>query len=614
MGRSRSSQASRSEPSGRRTRSTRAFSETGLRGVFFVALCAAMPLGVGVLARGVTVPSRPPGIVTRTLDRLEDPAVAWWLAIVGAAGTVLVIAWEWALVRSPPGVSARLAIYWVDDRWQWPLLLVAGIVGISGLATLARRGSIVPAVWCAGCLALGVLGAVGLPLPVWYRFLLLCQIPLALGVAVVVSRSWRSRTTALILATFCLALGVKVVTLLDSSAKVSYFGSPLQPAWALGDHIPPGPGIVATDPKTAYFIPAATGHRVLTLDKGHASSRTELVQAETGYQLLRRHYAGGRDWWNAAQQMWRRGVRYVVVEKHTTLEPRSLAAFTWETSMLRTQADRRALSRYFYANNRVGNLIFDSADYAVYRLDPQKAPRVRGVPRADETRAVSGTIVNPRPAIAGVVSELVVSGVRNPGSYGVARYAARLAEALAFENVLYRVDDRPTTAQWVHFHLANSSRALLARGSGRAFACVVTVHDVVPRTRALVPLYRALAYPRLARCAAVVVHSRFAADMLLRECARRPARLEVIHFPAQPPRVTNREQARRSLAWPEDALIAVLPGVLKTAKLVREALASVSRAPGLAACARRACPRSRARERGTRAGSAGARQPERHRL
>ncbi len=184
-----------------------------------MALCSAVPLAVGVLARGVTVPSRARGFVTRTIERLEDPAVVWWLAIVGAVGTVVVIAWEWALVRSPPGESARLAIYWVDDRWQWPLLLVAGIVGVSGLATLARRGSIVPAVWCAGCLGLGVLGAVGLPLPVWYRFLLLCQIPLALGVAVVVARSWRSRTTALVLATFCLAFGVKVVTLLDSSAR-----------------------------------------------------------------------------------------------------------------------------------------------------------------------------------------------------------------------------------------------------------------------------------------------------------------------------------------------------------------------------------------------------------
>ncbi len=358
----------------------RAFSETGLRGVFFVGLCSAVPLVAGVLG-GLRFPGSLRGVVAYTIERLEAPVVIWRLAIAGAVGTVVVIAWEWALVRSPPGESARLAIYWVNDRWQWPLLLVAATVGVSGLATLARRGSIVPAVWCAGCLGLGLLGAAGLPLPVWYRFLLLCQIPLALGVAVVVARSWRSRTTAVVLATFCLAFGVKVVTLVDSSARVTYFGSPLQAAWALGDHVPPGPGIVATDPKTAYFIPAATGHRVLTLDKAHASSRRELALAEDGYKLLRRYYAGGRDWWSAAQQMWRRGVRYVIVEKHTTLQPVRLADFTWQTSMLRTDAQRRALGRYFYANNRVGNLVFDSRDYVVYKLDPKKL-LVRSASRA----------------------------------------------------------------------------------------------------------------------------------------------------------------------------------------------------------------------------------------
>ncbi len=275
----------------------------------------------------------------------------------------------------------------------------------------------------------------------------------------------------------------------------------------------------------------------LTLDKGHASSRRELAHAEDGYQLLRRHYAGGRDWWNAAQQMWRRGVRYVIVEKNTTLEPRSLADFTWQTSMLRTQAQRRALSRT--STRTTASAISSStlpttpSTGSIRRklLCPKRPARRRKACRERNDR-------EPRPPHRGR-GLTRREGVRNPRSYGVARYAARLAEALAHENVVYRLDDRPTTAQWAHFHLANSSRALLA-GLRPGLGFVVTVHDVVPRTRALLPLYRALAYPRLARSAAVVVHSRFAADMLLRECARRPARLEVIHFPAQPPRATNR--------------------------------------------------------------------------
>lgn len=70
--------------------------------------------------------------------------------------------------------------------------------------------------------------------------------------------------------------------------------------------------------------------------------------------------------------MWRRGVRYVVVEKQTTLEPPNLSAFIWQRAMLRTPAQRQALGNYFYENNRVGTLVYDSPDYAVYRLDERK--------------------------------------------------------------------------------------------------------------------------------------------------------------------------------------------------------------------------------------------------
>jgi hypothetical protein len=349
----------------------RAFEETGMRGVFFVGLCALSVFAV----RGLMLapqPVRGTGLVDGLIDRLSAGRVALALAVVGAVGTAIVVAWELELVRSPPAESARLAIYWVDARWLWPVLLVAGTVGLSGLARLVRDGHVVPAAWFAGCLALGLLGIAGLPVPVWYRLFLLCQVPLAIGVAAVLARAGRTRTLAIVLATFSLAMLVKVATLLEAPSAVSYFGAQLQPVWSLGDHVPPGPGIVATDPRTAYFIPAVTGHRVLTVDKGHTGSQRELTLSEDGYRLLRRFYAGGPDWWRAAEEMWRRGVRYVIVEKHTTLEPASLADFTWQNAMLRTAVQRRALSRYFYANNRVGDLVFDSPDYAVYRLSPRK--------------------------------------------------------------------------------------------------------------------------------------------------------------------------------------------------------------------------------------------------
>ena len=349
----------------------RAFAETGLRGVFFVGFSVATPFLAPRLA-AIAGPSGVAEAASRLATRLERPDTAFALALVGAAGTAAIALRELALLHAPPAASARLAIYWVDDRWQWPLLLAAGTVGLSGLARLARRGHIVPAVWFAGCFALGVLGAIGLPFPVWYRFLLLCQIPLAVGVAAAVMQAPRSRTTAIVAATFALTLGVKVLTLVAGPPEISYFGRQLQPVWALGEHIPPGKGLVATDPATAYFIPAVTGRHVLTVGRGHVSSRQELAYAEDGYQLLRRYYLGGSDWWQAGQEMWRRGVRYVVVEKQTTLEPPNLSAFIWQTATLRTPAQRRALGNYFYENNKVGTLVWDSPDYAVYRFDERK--------------------------------------------------------------------------------------------------------------------------------------------------------------------------------------------------------------------------------------------------
>jgi glycosyltransferase involved in cell wall biosynthesis len=203
------------------------------------------------------------------------------------------------------------------------------------------------------------------------------------------------------------------------------------------------------------------------------------------------------------------------------------------------------------------------------------------------------------PALA---SALCVAGVLDPRSLGVSRYAARLAEALAPLGVSYSLSARAPRVGVVHFHLANSSRALLRERGRREQPVLCTVHDVTPRTRALVPAYRVLAYPRLARAACVVCHSAFAADRLVEMCGRRPGRLEVIPHPATAMR-GERAQARRALGWPEDALIAVLPGAIRQVKLVSEALAAVSASPGWRLClAGRALERglvSAARARGT---------------
>jgi hypothetical protein len=348
-----------------------ALAGSGLRGLYAVSLCAALPCLVRLWGVHTGL-----GAVTRFASRIlrwvEEPATALVLALVGAAGVVALAAWEWRLVGHPRVASSHVTVYWVDDRWRWPLMFAAGTIGLAGLVRLARRGRIVPALWFTGSFAIGVAGAAGLPVPVWYRFLLLCQVPLAIGVATAVAAAGARFATSIVAVTFSFTLAVKVLTLVALPASFSYFGSPLQQTWSLGRHIPRGPGLIASDPDTSYFLPAVSGHRVLTFPKGHAGSPQELALSQDGYELLRRFWAGGPSWWQAGQEMWQRGVRYVVVEKHTTLEPKNIADFGWKTAIIHMPAQRAELGRYFYENNRVGDVIYDSDEYVVYRLDPGK--------------------------------------------------------------------------------------------------------------------------------------------------------------------------------------------------------------------------------------------------
>src|SRR5205814_6179526 len=94
------------------------------------------------------------------------------LALFGLTSVVALTAWEALLVRAGSSDALihtnRLAVYWVEDRWRWPLMLAGGVIGILGLAWLARRKSTVPAAWFLACLALGIAGAIGAPVPVWW--------------------------------------------------------------------------------------------------------------------------------------------------------------------------------------------------------------------------------------------------------------------------------------------------------------------------------------------------------------------------------------------------------------------------------------------------------------
>jgi glycosyltransferase involved in cell wall biosynthesis len=163
-----------------------------------------------------------------------------------------------------------------------------------------------------------------------------------------------------------------------------------------------------------------------------------------------------------------------------------------------------------------------------------------------------------------------VAGVRSASSIGVSRYCDRLANALAELGVDYALEERPVRGRSAHFHVANSSRHAILHAR-RASRYLVTLHDVLPRTRLLEPAQRALVYPVVSRARATIVHSRFAAD-LLRSLGVRTERLEVIPHPASVHGFRDAQAARAELGLDDGRLVALLPGVLKRAKLVEPAV------------------------------------------
>jgi hypothetical protein len=206
----------------------------------------------------------------------------------------------------------------------------------------------------------------------------MCQIPLAIGTAVVLTELGSRLTRIVCGGTLVFALVFKLATLIALPPTTTYFGSPLQSAYKLGGLIPAEPtGLVATDPFTSYYIPGTTGRRVLTVTKGHVGSPAELAAATSGYVLLHDFIvAPDTDWWPSAKALWRAGVRFVLLEKRTSLAPATLVDFsTGPTPLLRTAADRALMGRAHWRLKRVGVLVHDDREYALYRLRGQEIGR-----------------------------------------------------------------------------------------------------------------------------------------------------------------------------------------------------------------------------------------------
>jgi glycosyltransferase involved in cell wall biosynthesis len=173
---------------------------------------------------------------------------------------------------------------------------------------------------------------------------------------------------------------------------------------------------------------------------------------------------------------------------------------------------------------------------------------------------------------------MTVAGIRNAGSTGVERYVRLLAASLAHVGVDYRCGAGPARGSHAHWHLANSSRGALWQTPLHRRPYVVTLHDVVPRTPALAPVYRSLVYPLvLRRAARVIVHSAYAADLLAEIAGIRA--VDVVPHPAPRMPELSRAEARLALGWSGEAPIAVLPGAARAVKLVAEAVAATAGTP-----------------------------------
>lgn len=169
------------------------------------------------------------------------------------------------------------------------------------------------------------------------------------------------------------------------------------------------------------------------------------------------------------------------------------------------------------------------------------------------------------------MNALRVHGVHEPRSLGPSRYVERLAAACQEQGLQYLPASAPAAETLSHFHLGNSSRRVAWQAAREERPYLLTMHDVLPRTRALRPFYRYGVYPfAVARAASLVCHSRFAADLLAREAGIALARIEVVPHPASPAPTLTRSQALAALGLEEGPPLFLLPGVLKGAKLVAE--------------------------------------------
>jgi hypothetical protein len=382
-----------------------AFANEGLPVPFVVLGAALVPTCWWIIGPGLR--KWTPWIRRHVFERDISARGELAVAEIGAWATVIIAVWGlYALGHWPAGVpilqANRLGFYWNDQRDRWLLLLLPGMAGLIAMLRLAqRRHEPFLLTWFAALFAAGLLGAVvhlatGYQLPLYYRFILLCQVPLAISVGVFVAEHKSRRAMVIVLATLVGAFTYKAVTLLVVPGNQNYFGSSLSTLWQFNRVIPPRSGVVASDPNTSYFIPVITDNHVLTLGMGHADSGTELRQARAGYKQIHELYVGSQSQAAAVlRRMWSKGVRWVVVETYTTLaRPNQKSLYATPYNGLITAPDINLMARYNSRLASVGAVTFQNNEFTVYRLQRRRLMSVtdhrRTMPALDRETVLSG--------------------------------------------------------------------------------------------------------------------------------------------------------------------------------------------------------------------------------
>jgi glycosyltransferase involved in cell wall biosynthesis len=161
-------------------------------------------------------------------------------------------------------------------------------------------------------------------------------------------------------------------------------------------------------------------------------------------------------------------------------------------------------------------------------------------------------------------------------SLGPRRAAIHLADVLVTEGFSVRLVERPGRDGRLNAHLSNSSRSLLLPLARRR-GCLVTLHDVVPRSsrvhRALSPVVL-----RILRRHRVVVHSRHAANLLRENGFHDSVGVVPLFHLVERPTEDARLAERSRLLRGHDGNLLALAGRLRAAKAVDELIRVAGRA------------------------------------